>query len=111
MKIISLWRLVIILGISDILLAICVSAHAQQTKVSRIGALVPGRIFLVRGFSLPFPLALYRHSNLGLSEKSERQQAIRSSCPAANEIRASHQPENRQADRSHDSTQCAGAGR
>jgi putative ABC transport system substrate-binding protein len=42
MKIISHWRPVVILGITAILLAICVSAHAQQTKVSRIGVLVPG---------------------------------------------------------------------
>src|SRR5689334_11331190 len=43
MKIISHWRPVFILGSAAILLAICVSAHAQQTKVSHIGVLVPGR--------------------------------------------------------------------
>ena len=42
MKIISLWRPVVIPGITAILLGICVSAHAQETKVSRIGVLVPG---------------------------------------------------------------------
>ena len=42
MKIISRWRHVVILGITAILFAICVSAYAQEAKVSRIGVLVPG---------------------------------------------------------------------
>src|SRR5690349_25074527 len=42
MKIISRWRHVVILGITAILFAICVSAHAQEAKISRIGVLVPG---------------------------------------------------------------------